>query len=131
MIDFEKAFDSAAWSFIEKSLTAFNFGKDIKRWISTFYANIKSCMSLNGQCSGWFDVKRGTRQGDPLSPYLFLICAEILSVLVRQNKSIGGIKILDEKILLPQFVDDPILFNFFDGKRESFMHVYVHYNSLL
>ena len=43
-----------------------NFGKEIKRWISTFCAiNIKSYMSVSGQHSGWFDVKRRTRQGDP------------------------------------------------------------------
>ena len=51
---------------------------------------------------------------------MFLICAEILSVLVRQNKSNGGIKILDEEILLSQFVDDTFFFSFLDGKRESF-----------
>ena len=72
MVDFEKAFDSVAWSFIEKSLNKFNFGHDIKRWISTFYANINSCMYVNGQYSEWFDVRRSTRQGDPLSPYYFL-----------------------------------------------------------
>ena len=42
MVDFEKAFDSVAWSFIEQSLTACNFGQDIKRWILTFCVNIKS-----------------------------------------------------------------------------------------
>ena len=67
-------------------------------------------MSLNGQYSKWFDVKRGTRHGDPLSPYLFLICVEILSVWVRQNKSIGGIKILDEEIVFSQFADDTTFF---------------------
>ena len=48
-----------------------------------------------------------------------LICGEILSVWVRQNKSIGGIKILDEEILFSQFADDTTFF-FLDGKRESF-----------
>jgi len=57
MVDFEKAFDSVAWSCIEKSLNKFNFGRDIKRWISTFYANINSCMYVNGEYSEWFDVK--------------------------------------------------------------------------
>ena len=60
MVDFEKAFDSVAWSFIEKSLTVFNFGSDIKRWIATFYPNIKSCIALNSCYSEWFDVMRST-----------------------------------------------------------------------
>ena len=86
-------------------------------------------MTVNGQYSGWFDVKIGTRHGDPLSPYLFLICAEILSILVTQNKSIGGIKILDEEILLSQFADDRTFF--LTAKEHRFMHVCEHYNSLL
>ena len=51
MVDFEKAFDSVAWSFIEKSLHKFKFGKDITRWILTFYTNINSCVHVNGQYS--------------------------------------------------------------------------------
>ena len=72
MVDFEKAFDSVAWSFTEKSLHKFKFGKDVTRWILLFYTNINSCVHVNGQYSQWFDVKSGTRQGDPLSAYLFL-----------------------------------------------------------
>ena len=76
----EKAFDSVVWSFTEKSLCKFKFGKDITRWILTFYTNINSCVHVNGQYSQWFDVKRGKRQGDPLSPYLFLICAKLFQL---------------------------------------------------
>ena len=60
--------------------------------------------------SAWFDVKGDTRQGDPLSPYLFLICAEILYQMIRQNKSIQGLKILDEELLTSQFADDTTFF---------------------
>ena len=75
MIDFEKAFGSVALPFIQKALDFFHFGPDIIRWINTFYKNANTCISLNVQFSGWFDIQRGVRQGDPLSSYLYLICA--------------------------------------------------------
>ena len=71
-------------------------------------------MSVTGQYCEWFDVERAIKQGDPLSPYLFLICAEILSLMVRQNKSTHEIKILDEEILLSQFADDTTFFSMTD-----------------
>ena len=74
LIDFEKAFDSLAWSFIFEVLK-----------IQTYYTNIKSCVFVNGKPSSWFNVQRGWRQGYPLSPYIFVICAEILAILIRQN----------------------------------------------
>ena len=84
---------------------------------------------MNGQYSEWFDVRRGTRQGDRLSPYLFLICAEIMSSVIHQNKNIHGIKILDEVILLSQFPDDTTFFLMV--KRNHFVHVYIPCNVLL
>ena len=84
---------------------------------------------VNGHYSEWFDVRRGTRQGDPLSPYLFLICAAIFSSVIHQNKNIHGIKILDEEILLSQFADDTTFF--LDGKKNKFFHVYIPCNVLI
>ena len=63
-------------------------------------------------------MKRGTRLGDPLCPYLFLLCAEILSQMIQQNKNIQGLKILDEELLISQFADDTTFF--LDGRKESF-----------
>ena len=119
LIDFFKAFDSVAWSFIEKCLDFFNFGEMIKQWIKTFYTDISSCVNVNGGYTSWFDIKTGCRQGDPSSPYLFLICAEILSQLIRTNKKIKGIQMnKDLTILLSQFADDTSLY--LDGSELSF-----------
>ena len=90
-LDFETAFDSVNWIFMFKVLRAFGFGPDICQWISTFYKDIKSFVTVNGQLSQWFAIQRGCRQGNPISPYLFILCAEILAIMIRQNKHIKGI----------------------------------------
>jgi hypothetical protein len=118
MIDFEKAFDSVSWSFLHKALDFFNFGPMMKKWILLFYSGINSCVSLNGQYSPWFPILRGVRQGDPSSPYIYLICAEILSLLIRQNDRIKGIRLNDKECLLSQFADDTTLY--LDGSEASF-----------
>ena len=118
LIDFEKAFDSLAWSFLYKSLDFFNFGSDIKKWIKLFITDIKSCVSVNGSISPWFKIERGCRQGDPLSPYLFLICSEILALMIKQNVNIKGYFISEIEIKISQLADDTSLF--LDGSKESF-----------
>ena len=118
LVDFEKAFDSIAWNFIENVLAFLNFGPMIIKWVKTFYNDISSCISLNGTYSAWFKICRGVRQGDPLSPYLYLLCAEILSSMLRENDIVKGIKIKDEEVMLSQFADDTALC--LDGSEESF-----------
>ena len=98
-IDFEKAFDSVAWSFIEKALVFFGFPNNIVNWFKTLYSNPRTCLTFNGQYSKWFSLGRGCRQGDPISPYLYLLCAEIMSIMFRQHKEIKGIKIKDRETL--------------------------------
>ena len=82
-IDFEKAFDSVDWKFMFKVLKASSCKKDICRWIETFYTNIKSTVIVNGQSSKWFC--RGCRQGYPISPYSFILCVEILGIMIRET----------------------------------------------
>ena len=60
----------------------------------------------NGFASQLFEIKRGVRQGDPLSPNLFIIALEILNISIRENKEIIGIKVGNEEIKLNVFADD-------------------------
>ena len=92
-IDFEKAFDGIEWSFVQKTLKHFNFGTSFVAWIKLFYTAINSCVQNNGWSSEFFNLSRGVRQGCPLSPYLFILCAEVLGNAVRKDKEIRGIKI--------------------------------------
>ena len=106
-IDFHKAFDSLVeWGFLYKCLEALNFGEDFMRWVKTIYKNIESSTLNNGFFSEYFKLERGVRQGDPLSPYLFVLAIETLAIAIRQNSEIKGIVIGKEDTKLLQHADD-------------------------
>ena len=75
LIDFEKAFDSISWDFIYKDLQYFNFGNYIINWINILNTDFNACVLQSGFMSKQCFIQRGCRQGDPVAPYLFLLCA--------------------------------------------------------
>ena len=91
---------------MSKVLCAFGFGSDMRQWISTFYKDTKSLVTVNGHLSRWFPVQTGCRQKDPISPYLFILCVEIFADMIRQNKSIKGIFIGETEHKISQYADD-------------------------
>ena len=105
-IDFEKAFDSLSFSFLYKTLDIFNFGSEIKQWIQTLLENFKAVINHCGNISSKFDVSRGCRQGDPLSPYLFILGIEILAHKIRNDTSLKGFKVGNLVYFLDAYADD-------------------------
>ena len=92
-LDFEKAFDTVEWPFLQNTFRHYNFGPEAINWIQLYYHNIESCILNNGWSSNFLKLERGVRQGCPLFPYLFILCVEVLAEAVRRNKSIKGITI--------------------------------------
>ena len=116
-IDFKQAFDSISWKFIHKVLDYYNFGPSFKKWIKLFQTNVESCIIQNGFISEYFYLERGCRQGDPISPYIFILCVEILGLMIRNDENVKGIKINGKEYKLSQYADDTQLF--LDGSELS------------
>ena len=111
-IDFEKAFESLNFSFLLRVLHVFNFGLSFIQWVTrVLYNKVSRCVMNNGFTSGPFSLSRGVRQGDPPSPYLFILALEILAIKIRNDNNFQGIRI-GEKIvkLTALFADDMTCF---------------------
>ena len=110
LIDFQKAFDSLSWKFIKDSLKSSNFGPNFIKWIEMFQKGAKSKIILNGHLSDSFPLERGCRQGDPISPYLFMLCSEFLTLSIKNDANIEGININNKEHKCSQYADDTSVF---------------------
>ena len=109
-IDFRKAFDTLEWPLIYYALETYNFGESLRRWIEVFFTDVESTVLNNGFASNWIKPSRGVRQGCPLSPFLFILTAELMSNKIRQSDSVKGVSLCGNEVKLSQFADDTNLF---------------------
>ncbi len=123
LVDFEKAFDMLSHDYINNCLEFFGFGPIFRRYISTLLKNINSCILYNGHRSSFFQVERGTRQGDPISPDLFVLCISTLAAALLYDPQINGITLEGTEYLLSQFADDMTLM--LDGSEGTLRSVFI------
>jgi hypothetical protein len=114
-LDMAKAYDRLEWNFIENTLITMGFPSKLVQTIMKCVSTVSFSILVNGQPSHPFKPHRGIRQGDPLSPYLFILCADVFSGLLTKNQdqsNITGIKIAQgaPKVSHLFFADDSLIF---------------------
>lgn len=108
-LDAEKAFDRVEWSFLFQVLEKFSLGSNFINMIKTFYSSPIASVNTNGLMSDGFPVRRGCRQGCPLTPLLFILFIEPLAEVIRTNPDTSGIKTGEEIHIISLFADDVLL----------------------
>ncbi|GKA61194.1 putative reverse transcriptase domain, reverse transcriptase zinc-binding domain protein [Tanacetum coccineum] len=121
-VDIQKAYDTVNWRFLGFVLKCFGFHQTMINWVMACVKSPSYSICINGDIHGYFKGKRGLRQGDPLSPYLFTLVMEVLTLIlqrrVRLSDSFRFHKHCEElRIINVCFADD--LFIFARGDVES------------
>ena len=121
-VDIQKAYDTVDWSFLRKILLGFGFHMRMVSWIMECVTTTTFSLSINGSLNGYFKGKRGLRQGDPLSPYLFTLVMEVLTLIIKRQVRRSGRFLYhkncdEQKIINLCFADD--LFLFLHGDVDS------------
>ncbi|GJW47023.1 RNA-directed DNA polymerase, eukaryota [Tanacetum coccineum] len=111
--DFEKAFDSVRWDYLDGILSNFGFGAKWRGWIQGCLNSAKGSILVNGSPSSEFTFHKGLKQGDPLSPFLFILVMESLHISfnnILNARFFKGIRINESLILSHLFYADDAIF---------------------
>ncbi|GJR52475.1 RNA-directed DNA polymerase, eukaryota [Tanacetum coccineum] len=112
-IDFEKAYDSVRWDFLGDVLNRFGFGAKWCGWIQECLRSSRGSVLVNGSTTEEFQFYKGLKQGDPLSPFLFILVMESLHLSFKRVEDAGmfnGIKINSSMTLSHMFYADDAIF---------------------
>jgi hypothetical protein len=109
-LDAEKAFDKIQHPFMIKVLERAGIQGPYLNIIKAIYSKPVANIKLNGEKLIAIPLKSGTREGCPLSPYLFNILLEVLARAIRQQKEIKGIQIGKEEVKISLFTDDMVVY---------------------
>lgn len=108
-LDFAKAFDSVIWDSLYSIMEARGFPTRWIEWVNLLLSSSKSAVLINGIPGRWINCKRGLRQGDPMSPYLFIFVADTLQRLLLQNSQIKNPIYTDQPCATIQYADDTLI----------------------
>ena len=113
-LDFEKCFDKIEYTAIFGAMNFFGIAERIQDWIHILYEGFSARIQNNGKFSNKIDIERSVHQGGPNSVYLFLLCAELLAINIKENKEIKGIMCNEIMNVLNQYADDADIFLLYD-----------------
>lgn len=85
-VDMKKAYDRIEWSFVGKVLEAWGFSNKARKLILSCLTSVEFNILLNGSITGKVIPSKGLRKGDPLSPFFFILCFEILTKLIERDQ---------------------------------------------
>lgn len=124
-VDIAKAFDTLSWEFLFAALQSYNFPPPFISLLRACVCTTTYTVGYNGTVNGFFKGKRGLRQGDPLSPYLFVIAMNCLSLMLNQEARSGQLPYHHRchitRLTHLSFTDDLLIF--IDGSIESVQRV--------
>ena len=109
-VDIEKAFDSINHCFLIKVFEKYDFEKDFIKWTKILLQNQESCIVNEGTTTNYFKLEKGSRQGDPISAYLFILVLEILFLFIKESKKINGLNIFYKTFLYTAYANDTTFF---------------------
>ena len=109
-VDYAKAYDQLSWTFIEDVLKQYKFGNMLITWVKLFFNNISATVNVNGWFSQPIEIQQGVKQGDPSSPYIFILCAEVFAEYIRKSNEIKGICIGKNEYKISMLADDTNIF---------------------
>ena len=108
-LDFAKAFDTVHWDGLQAVLRARGFSDRWRGWVQELLRTSKTAVLLNGCPGPWISCARGLRQGDPMSPYLFLLVADVLQSLIKREQVIRHPAVDGAPCAVLQYADDTLL----------------------
>lgn len=109
-LDQLKAFDRLDHGWLFKVLLHYKFGPDFIKWIKILYSDIRAKCVVNGVLTGEIKIKRGVRQGCPLSPLLYILAMNPIALDFTKIQSGSGLKLVNDEITLLQYADDTVCF---------------------
>jgi Reverse transcriptase (RNA-dependent DNA polymerase) len=113
-LDYEKIFDNVNWNFILEILKTRKFGPKWIKWIEEILNSVQTSISINKQITSYFKCKKGLRQGDHLSPFLFNLVVDTLFKILTKAKEHGYIKgfgnFEGNSLINLIFIDDTLIF---------------------